>query len=113
MAVISEKKAMIIQCFQEGEGSHWRKPDDSVRSTAALGGSPSRIIFGPYNHLQLSHKKDMKPIFYIQAVWKMQYRGSLGEALIHILIMGNSLIHTKIARTLIRWMEQQNLTNHW
>ena len=33
----------------------------------------------------------------------MQYRGSLGEALIHILIMGNSLIHTKIARTLIRW----------
>ena len=37
-----------------------------------------------------------------QAVWKMQYRGSLGEALIHILIMGNSLIHTKIARTLIR-----------
>ena len=32
----------------------------------------------------------------------MQYRGSLGEALIHILIMGNSLIHTKIARTLIR-----------
>ena len=55
----------------------------------------------------------MKPILYIQAVWKMQYRGSLGEALIHILIMGNSLIHTKIARTLIRWMEQQNLTNHW
>ena len=39
---------------------------------------------------------------YAKAVWKMQYRGSLGEALIHILIMGNSLIHTKIARTLIR-----------
>ena len=58
-------------------------------------------------------KKDMKPILNIQAVWKMQYRGSLGEALIHILIMGNSLIHTKIARTLIRWMEQQNLTIHW
>ena len=32
----------------------------------------------------------------------MQYRGSLGESLLHILIMGNSLIHTKIARTLIR-----------
>ena len=41
-----------------------------------------------------------------QAVWKMQYRGSLGEALIHILIMGNSLIHTKIARTLIRWKKR-------
>ena len=37
----------------------------------------------------------------------MQYRGSLGEALIHILIMGNSLIHTKIARTLIRSVRQQ------
>ena len=36
------------------------------------------------------------------ACWKMQYRGSLGETLLHILIMGNSLIHTKIARTLIR-----------
>ena len=36
------------------------------------------------------------------ACWKMQYRGSLGESLLHILIMGNSLIHTKIARTLIR-----------
>ena len=32
----------------------------------------------------------------------MQYRGSLGESLLHILIMGNSLIHTKIARTLLR-----------
>ena len=49
----------------------------------------------------------MKPILYNQAVWKMQYRGSLGEALIHILIMGNSLIHTKIARTLIRSVRQQ------
>ena len=36
------------------------------------------------------------------ACWQMQYRGSLGESLLHILIMGNSLIHTKIARTLIR-----------
>ena len=36
------------------------------------------------------------------ACWKMQYRGSLGESLLHILIMGNSLIHTKIARTLVR-----------
>ena len=43
-----------------------------------------------------------RPFLCFQAVWKMQYRGSLGEALIHILIMGNSLIHTKIARTLIR-----------
>ena len=41
-----------------------------------------------------------RPFLCFQAVWKMQYRGSLGEALIHILIMGNSLIHTKIARTL-------------
>ena len=101
---------MTIQCFQEGEGSHWRKPDDSVRSIAALGGSPSRIIFGPYRHLQVTYvskKKDIKLILYIQAVWKMQYRGSLGEALIHILIMGNSLIHTKIARTLIRSVRQQ------
>ena len=58
-----------------------------------------------------------------RAVWKMQQRGSLGETLLHILIFGNrsplehasaraldfqfyetlrSLIHTKIARTLIR-----------
>ena len=37
-----------------------------------------------------------------RAVWKMQYRGSLGESLLHILIMGDSLIHTKIARTVIR-----------
>merc|ERR1740128_503030 len=37
-----------------------------------------------------------------KAVWKMQYRGSLGESLLHILIMGDSLIHTKIARTLLR-----------
>jgi hypothetical protein len=32
----------------------------------------------------------------------VQYRGSLGESLLHILIMGDSLIHTKIARTLLR-----------
>ena len=37
-----------------------------------------------------------------RACWKMQYRGSLGESLLHILIMGDSLIHTKIARTVIR-----------
>ena len=53
------------------------------------------------------------------ACWKMQYRGSLGESLLHILIMGNSLIHTKIARTLIRQfprtvidvIEVSNITN--
>ena len=41
-----------------------------------------------------------------RAVWKMQYRGSLGESLLHILIMGDSLIHTKIARTVIRHFPQ-------
>ena len=37
------------------------------------------------------------------ACWKMQYRGSLGESLLHILIMCNSLIHTKIARIMLRY----------
>ena len=53
----------------------------------------------------LIHSSSSSIFLHVQdhrACWKMQYRGSLGESLLHILIMGNSLIHTKIARTLIR-----------
>ncbi|KAB0794778.1 hypothetical protein PPYR_11617 [Photinus pyralis] len=37
-----------------------------------------------------------------EACWQMQYRGALGESLLHVLIMCDSKIHTKLARTLIR-----------
>ncbi|XP_017777192.1 PREDICTED: uncharacterized protein LOC108563119 [Nicrophorus vespilloides] len=37
-----------------------------------------------------------------EACWQMQYRGSLGETLIHVLIICDTKIHTRIARTLIR-----------
>lgn len=36
------------------------------------------------------------------ACWQMQYRGSLGETLLHVLIICNTKVHTKLARTLLR-----------
>lgn len=37
-----------------------------------------------------------------EACWQMQYRGSLGESLLHVLIICDTKIHTKLARTLIK-----------
>ena len=36
------------------------------------------------------------------ACWQMQYRGSIGESLLHILIICDSPIHTRIARLLLK-----------
>ncbi|KAF5290002.1 hypothetical protein FQR65_LT11668 [Abscondita terminalis] len=37
-----------------------------------------------------------------EACWQMQYRGSLGETLLHLLIMCDTKQHTKLARTLLK-----------
>ncbi|XP_044006234.1 uncharacterized protein LOC122851212 [Aphidius gifuensis] len=37
-----------------------------------------------------------------KACWQMQYRGSLGETLLHVLIICDTRIHTKIARILLK-----------
>ncbi|KAE8748924.1 hypothetical protein FOCC_FOCC004329 [Frankliniella occidentalis] len=37
-----------------------------------------------------------------EACWQMQYRGSLGETLLHVLIICDTKLHTKLARTLIK-----------
>ncbi|XP_014479481.1 PREDICTED: uncharacterized protein LOC106746875 [Dinoponera quadriceps] len=37
-----------------------------------------------------------------EACWQMQYRGSLGETLLHVLIICDTLMHTRIARTLLK-----------
>ncbi|XP_072382933.1 uncharacterized protein iav [Diabrotica undecimpunctata] len=37
-----------------------------------------------------------------EACWEMQYRGSLGETLLHVLIICDTKIHTRLARTLIK-----------
>nr|CAH7752533.1 unnamed protein product [Callosobruchus chinensis] len=37
-----------------------------------------------------------------EACWQMQFRGSLGESLLHVLIICDTKIHTKLARTLLR-----------
>ncbi|XP_066138980.1 uncharacterized protein iav [Euwallacea fornicatus] len=37
-----------------------------------------------------------------EACWQMQYRGSLGETLLHLLIICDTKIHTRLARTLIK-----------
>lgn len=37
-----------------------------------------------------------------KACWQMQYRGSLGESLLHVLIICDTKIHTKLARILLR-----------
>lgn len=36
------------------------------------------------------------------ACWQMQYRGSLGESLLHVLIICDTKMHTKLARLLLR-----------
>ncbi|XP_032691280.1 uncharacterized protein LOC116853977 [Odontomachus brunneus] len=37
-----------------------------------------------------------------EACWQMQYRGSLGETLLHVLIICDTRMHTRIARTLLK-----------
>ncbi|XP_055912069.1 uncharacterized protein LOC129946068 [Eupeodes corollae] len=37
-----------------------------------------------------------------KACWQMQYRGALGESLLHVLIICDSKIHTKLSRILLR-----------
>ncbi|XP_017798463.1 PREDICTED: uncharacterized protein LOC108579435 [Habropoda laboriosa] len=37
-----------------------------------------------------------------EACWQMQYRGSLGETLLHVLIICDTRIHTRVARTLLK-----------
>lgn len=37
-----------------------------------------------------------------EACWQMQHRGSLGESLLHVLIICDTRAHTRIARTLIK-----------
>ncbi|CAB0003660.1 unnamed protein product [Nesidiocoris tenuis] len=37
-----------------------------------------------------------------QACWQMQYRGSLGETLLHVLILCDTKMHTRLARTLLK-----------
>ncbi len=36
------------------------------------------------------------------ACWQMQYRGSLGETLIHVLIICDTRLHTRLARILLK-----------
>lgn len=44
-----------------------------------------------------------------KACWKMQYRGSLGESLLHVLIICDTKIHTKLARILLRVFPMQSV----
>ncbi|XP_017759650.1 PREDICTED: uncharacterized protein LOC108550418 [Eufriesea mexicana] len=37
-----------------------------------------------------------------EACWQMQYRGSLGETLLHVLIICDTRIHTRVARILLK-----------
>jgi len=37
-----------------------------------------------------------------EACWKMEYRGSLGESLLHVLLICDSRFHTKLAKILIK-----------
>ncbi|XP_031843575.1 transient receptor potential cation channel subfamily V iav isoform X2 [Nomia melanderi] len=41
-----------------------------------------------------------------EACWQMQYRGSLGETLLHVLIICDTRIHTRIARILLKCFPQ-------
>lgn len=36
------------------------------------------------------------------ACWQMQYRGSLGESLLHVLIICDTVIHTRLSRLLLK-----------
>jgi hypothetical protein len=42
-----------------------------------------------------------------EACWKMQYRGSLGETLLHVLIICDTKVHTRLARTLLKCFPKQ------
>lgn len=42
-----------------------------------------------------------------KACWQMQYRGSLGESLIHVLVICDTKMHTKLARILLRVFPEQ------
>ncbi|XP_053678362.1 uncharacterized protein LOC128728743 [Anopheles nili] len=42
-----------------------------------------------------------------KACWQMQYRGLLGESLLHVLIICDTKIHTKLARILLRVFPEQ------
>ncbi|XP_068082114.1 transient receptor potential cation channel subfamily V member 4 [Anabrus simplex] len=44
-----------------------------------------------------------------EACWQMQYRGSLGETLLHVLIICDTKIHTRLARTLLKCFPKQAL----
>ena len=37
-----------------------------------------------------------------EACWQMQYRGNLGETLLHVLIICNTRTHTRIAKILLK-----------
>jgi len=37
-----------------------------------------------------------------EACWQMQYRGSLGETLLHVLIICDTKVNTRLARTLLK-----------
>lgn len=36
------------------------------------------------------------------ACWQMQFRGSLGESLLHVLIICDTIIHTRLSRLLLK-----------
>lgn len=36
------------------------------------------------------------------ACWQMQYRGSLGESLLHVLIICDTVVHTRLSRLLLK-----------
>jgi transient receptor potential cation channel subfamily V member 6 len=44
-----------------------------------------------------------------EACWQMQYRGSLGEALLHVLIICDTRLHTRLARTLLKCFPKLSL----
>ncbi|XP_055524196.1 uncharacterized protein LOC129717931 [Wyeomyia smithii] len=44
-----------------------------------------------------------------KACWQMQYRGLLGESLLHVLIICDTKIHTKLARILLRVFPEQSI----
>ncbi|CAB3379374.1 Hypothetical predicted protein [Cloeon dipterum] len=44
-----------------------------------------------------------------EACWQMQFRGSLGEALLHVLIICDTRLHTRLARTLLKFYPKLSL----
>uniref|UniRef100_A0A182VM45 Ion transport domain-containing protein n=1 Tax=Anopheles merus TaxID=30066 RepID=A0A182VM45_ANOME len=44
-----------------------------------------------------------------KACWQMQYRGLLGESLLHVLIICDTKVHTKLARILLRVFPEQSI----